>query len=44
MEEVLRELHDRETTAAMVDRMLAFDELNALVETEARYADEARYA
>ena len=44
VEEVLRELHDRETTAAMVDRMLAFDELNALVETEARYADEARYA
>jgi 2,3-dimethylmalate lyase len=44
VEEVLRELHDRETTAATVDRMLAFDELNALVETEARYADEARYA
>ena len=44
VDEVLRELHDRETTAAMVDRMLAFDELNALVETDARYADEARYA
>jgi 2-methylisocitrate lyase-like PEP mutase family enzyme len=44
VEDVLRELHERETTAAVVDRMLAFDELNALVETEARYADEARYA
>jgi methylisocitrate lyase len=44
VEEVLGELHERETTAAVVDRMLAFDELNALVETEARYADEARYA
>ena len=44
VEEVLRELRERETTAGVVDRMLAFDELNALVETEARYADEARYA
>jgi 2,3-dimethylmalate lyase len=44
VEEVLRELRDRETTAGAVDRMLAFDQLNALVETEARYADEARYA
>ena len=42
--EVLTELRDRETTAAMVDRMLAFDEFGELVELEARYADEARYA
>jgi 2-methylisocitrate lyase-like PEP mutase family enzyme len=44
VQDVLVELRDRETTAAVVDRMLAFDEFNALVETEARYADEARYA
>jgi 2-methylisocitrate lyase-like PEP mutase family enzyme len=44
VQEVLVELRDQETTAAVVDRMLAFDEFNALVETEARYADEARYA
>ncbi|MDX6667627.1 MAG: hypothetical protein QOK04_1007 [Solirubrobacteraceae bacterium] len=43
VQDVLVELRDRETTAAVVDRMLAFDEFNALVETEARYADEARY-
>jgi len=42
--EVLTELRDRETTAAMVDRMLAFDEFGELVELEARYADEARYS
>jgi methylisocitrate lyase len=44
VQDVLVELRERETTAAVVDRMLAFDEFNALVETEARYADEARYA
>ena len=33
-----------ETTAGVIDRMLAFDEFNELVELEARYADEARYA
>jgi 2-methylisocitrate lyase-like PEP mutase family enzyme len=44
VQDVLVELRDRETTAGVVDRMLAFDEFNALVETEARYADEARYA
>jgi len=44
VEEVLRELREHETTAGVVDRMLAFDQLNALVETGARYADEARYA
>ncbi|MDX6642342.1 MAG: hypothetical protein QOD76_304 [Solirubrobacteraceae bacterium] len=44
VQDVLIELRDRETTADVVDRMLAFDEFNELVETEARYADEARYA
>src|SRR3954449_8459913 len=42
--DVLTELRDRETTAGAVDRMLAFDDFNELVELEARYADEARYA
>lgn len=41
---VLTELRERETTAGAVDRMMTFDELNELVELEARYADEARYA
>ena len=44
VQEVLTELRDRETTAGVVDRMLAFDDFNDLVELEARYADEARYA
>jgi methylisocitrate lyase len=42
--DVLTELRDRETTAVVVDRMLAFDEFGALVELDARYADEANYA
>ena len=42
--DVLTELRDEETTAGDVDRMLAFDEFNELVELDARYADEARYA
>jgi 2-methylisocitrate lyase-like PEP mutase family enzyme len=41
--EVLTELRDKETTAAKVPDMLAFDEFGELVELEARYADEARY-
>lgn len=44
VQDVLRELRDRETTAGAVDRMLAFDEFNELVELGARYLDEARYA
>jgi 2-methylisocitrate lyase-like PEP mutase family enzyme len=44
VQDVLVELRDRETTAAVVDRMLAFDDFNALVDLEGRYADEARYA
>jgi 2-methylisocitrate lyase-like PEP mutase family enzyme len=42
--DVLTELRNRETTAGAVDRMIAFDEFNELVELEARYADETRYA
>ena len=42
--DVLTELRDEETTRGAYDRMLAFDEFNALVELDARYADEARYA
>jgi 2-methylisocitrate lyase-like PEP mutase family enzyme len=44
VQDVLTELRDRETTAGVIDRMLAFDDFNDLVELEARYADEARYA
>jgi 2-methylisocitrate lyase-like PEP mutase family enzyme len=42
--EVLTELKSAETTAAMYDRMLAFDEFGELVGLEQRYADEARYS
>ena len=42
--DVLTELKESETTAAMYDRMLAFDEFGELVGLEQRYADEARYA
>jgi 2-methylisocitrate lyase-like PEP mutase family enzyme len=42
--DVLTELREHETTAAVVDAMLAFDEFGELVELDARYADEARYA
>lgn len=44
MQTVLTELREKGTTAAVVDRMLAFEEFNELVELEARYADEARFA
>ena len=42
--EVLVELRERGTTAGAIDRMLAFDDFNDLVDLDARYADEARYA
>ena len=42
--DVLTALRDEETTRGAYDRMLGFDEFNALVELDARYADEARYA
>jgi methylisocitrate lyase len=44
VQDVLTELRDRETTAGVLDRMLAFDDFNELVELDARYADEARFA
>src|SRR5947208_602797 len=34
VQDVLTELRDRETTARVADRMLAFDDVNALVELE----------
>jgi 2-methylisocitrate lyase-like PEP mutase family enzyme len=42
--EVLTELKEEGTTAALYDRMLTFDEFGTLVDLEQRYADEARYA
>ena len=42
--DVLTELRDEETTAGAYDRMVTFDEFNALVDLDARYEDEARYA
>jgi methylisocitrate lyase len=44
VQDVLVELRDRETTAGVVEDMLTFDDFNALVDLDARYADEARYA
>jgi methylisocitrate lyase len=44
MQTVLTELRDQGTTAAVIDRMLPFEQFNELVELEARYADEARFA
>ena len=43
VQDVLTELRDRETTAAAIDRMLTFDDFNALVGLADRYADEARF-
>jgi methylisocitrate lyase len=42
--DVLTELRDEGTTVAAYDRLVSFDDFNALVELEARYADESRYA
>jgi 2,3-dimethylmalate lyase len=42
--DVLQELRDRETTAGAIDRMITFVEFNQLVELDARYEEEARYA
>jgi methylisocitrate lyase len=41
---VFTELREKGTTAAVVDQMLAFEQFNELVELDARYADEARFA
>ena len=43
IQDVLIELRERETTAAAIDRMLTFDDFNALVGLADRYADEARF-
>ncbi len=40
---VLTELKDKETTAAVYDELITFDEFGELVELEKRYADEDRY-
>jgi 2-methylisocitrate lyase-like PEP mutase family enzyme len=42
--DVLSELRDEETTSGAYDRMVTFDEFNALVDLDARYEDEARYS
>lgn len=42
--DVLTELRDEETTSGAYDLMVTFDEFNALVDLDARYEDEARYA
>jgi 2,3-dimethylmalate lyase len=42
--ETLETLKRDETTKSAYDRLVGFDEFNALVELDARYEDEARYA
>jgi 2-methylisocitrate lyase-like PEP mutase family enzyme len=42
--DVYTELRDQETTEGALERMLTFADFNALVDLDARYADEARYA
>jgi methylisocitrate lyase len=44
VQDVLVELRDQGTTAAVVDRLLAFEEFNELVGLAGRYEDEARFA
>jgi methylisocitrate lyase len=41
---VLTELKEQETTAALYDELVTFDEFGDLVELDQRYADESRYA
>ena len=41
---VLTELKEKETTAALYNELVTFDEFGALVELDRRYADESRYA
>ena len=41
---VLTELKEKETTAALYDELVTFDEFGELVELDKRYADEARFA
>jgi methylisocitrate lyase len=44
VQDVLVELREQGTTAAVVDRLLAFEEFNELVGLAGRYEDEARFA
>src|SRR4051794_13024326 len=44
VQDVLVELRDHGTTAAVVDHLLAFEEFNELVGLAGRYEDEARFA
>ena len=44
VQDVLVELRDKGTTAAVADSVLAFEEFNELVGLAERYADEARFA
>jgi methylisocitrate lyase len=44
VQDVLVELRDQGTTAAVVDQLLAFEEFNELVGLAGRYEDEARFA
>jgi methylisocitrate lyase len=44
VQDVLVELRDRGTTAAVVDQLLAFEQFNELVGLAGRYEDEARFA
>jgi 2-methylisocitrate lyase-like PEP mutase family enzyme len=41
---ILTELKEKETTAALYDELVTFDEFGELVELEKRYADESKYA
>jgi methylisocitrate lyase len=41
---VLTELKEKETTAALYDELVTFDEFGELVELEKRYGDESRYS
>jgi methylisocitrate lyase len=42
--DVLTELRDQGTTSGAYDEMVTFDDFNTLVDLDARYEDEARYA
>ena len=43
VQDVLTELREQGTTAAVVDRLLAFEQFNELVGLAERYEDEARF-
>lgn len=43
LEQTYAEIHARASTDALADRLMAFDEFNAVVGLEERYADDERY-